>query len=109
MHARRCLLRSLQRLQYGHTDGFGLPGAIQKAALPSVLVSAKCDTPASKRQVDPNEIERKARRSITGISTLQTTEGNVEDHKRAISIILRSILFGSAGKCDPAAILYEFC
>ncbi|EMC95338.1 hypothetical protein BAUCODRAFT_578020 [Baudoinia panamericana UAMH 10762] len=71
--------------------------AINRAELPSVLVSSKCDTPAGKRELDPAFIERKARASISGISTLQTSEESQESNKRAISMILKAIVLGIPG------------
>ena len=81
--------------------------AIRKASLPSVLISAKCDTPIEERQVDPVMIEQKARRSISGISTLQTTRRSVDEQKHAIFTILKAVVLGNAGTyrnaCDPGS------
>lgn len=75
--------------------------AIKNSALPSVLVSCKCDTPTAERELDPIIIEQKARRSISGISTLQTSENGEGSHKQAISMLLRAIIIGSPGMlCD---------
>ncbi|KAK5119278.1 hypothetical protein LTR85_007634 [Meristemomyces frigidus] len=70
--------------------------AIKNSALPSVLVSSKCDTPSGERELDPLVIEQQARRSISGISTLQTSETGDGAHKLAISMILRAIILGNS-------------
>ena len=62
-----------------------------------MLISCKCDTPAAKRELDPTVIEQKARRSITGIGTLQTSEASQESHRKAMSMILQQIIFGEPG------------
>jgi len=62
-----------------------------------MLVSCKCDTPAAKRELDPTVIEKTARRSISGIGTLQTSEGSQESHRQAMSMILHQIIFGEPG------------
>ncbi|TKA39847.1 hypothetical protein B0A54_10197 [Friedmanniomyces endolithicus] len=65
--------------------------AIHKACLPTVLISSKCD---GERQLDPAMIEQKARRSISGIGTLQTNGQGVESQKRAIFMILKAVILG---------------
>ncbi|KAK6396086.1 hypothetical protein LTR65_010196 [Meristemomyces frigidus] len=57
--------------------------AIKNSALPSVLVSSKCDTPAGERELDPLIIEQKARRSISGIISPRSPSGR--GHTRASS------------------------
>jgi len=79
------------------TDCSASTGAIRKAELPSALVSCKCDTPPADREVDPSAIEQKARKSVSGLSTFQTSEANLDSHKRAIASILRSVVFGDPG------------
>ncbi|KAF2768205.1 ras GEF [Teratosphaeria nubilosa] len=70
--------------------------AFRKSSLPSILISAKCDTPRSNRELDPTVIERKARGSISGLDTIQLSETGAENHRQALSMILQSIL-GNAG------------
>lgn len=72
-------------------------GATNKAALPSLLIACKCDKSDAEREVDPTDVELKARRSINGLSTLQTSRQSADNHKRALSMMLKSIIFGSAG------------
>lgn len=57
-------------------------------------MSSKCDTPLDERKLDPVMIEQKARRSISGLSTLQTSHADQDSHRRAVSTILRAIVFG---------------
>ncbi|KAK0257088.1 hypothetical protein LTS09_007993 [Friedmanniomyces endolithicus] len=65
--------------------------AIHKASLPTMLISSKCD---GERQLDPAMIEQKARRSISGIGTLQTSGHSVDSQKRAIFMILKAVILG---------------
>ncbi|KAI7006312.1 ras GEF, partial [Hortaea werneckii] len=69
--------------------------AIRKASIPSLLVSAKCDTPTADRELDPSMVEQKARRSINGVGTLQSSHSSIDEHKKAMSVLLRNIIFGT--------------
>ncbi|KAI7154404.1 ras GEF [Hortaea werneckii] len=69
--------------------------AIRKACIPSLLVSAKCDTPTADRELDPSMVEQKARRSINGVGTLQSSHSSIDEHKKAMSVLLRNIIFGT--------------
>ncbi|KAI7589764.1 ras GEF [Hortaea werneckii] len=69
--------------------------AIRKASIPSLLVSAKCDTPTADRELDPSMVEQKARRSINGVGTLQSSHSSIDEHKKAMSVLLRNIIFGA--------------
>ncbi|KAI7353892.1 ras GEF [Hortaea werneckii] len=69
--------------------------AIRKASIPSLLVSAKCDTPTADRELDPSMVEQKARRSINGVGTLQSSRSSINEHKKAMSVLLRNIIFGT--------------
>ncbi|KAI6805872.1 ras GEF, partial [Hortaea werneckii] len=69
--------------------------AIRKASIPSLLVSAKCDTPTADRELDPSMVEQKARRSINGVGTLQSSRSSIDEHKKAMSVLLRNIIFGT--------------
>lgn len=71
--------------------------AIRKASIPSLLVSAKCDTPTADRELDPSMVEQKARRSINGVGTLQSSQSSIDEHKKAMSVLLRNIIFGTQG------------
>ena len=73
---------------------FAQTAAIRKSNLPSLLVSAKCDTPVKERELDPTIIEQKARRSISGVDTLQTSLAGPDNHLQAMHVILRAIIFG---------------
>ncbi|KAK3681546.1 hypothetical protein LTR37_020854 [Vermiconidia calcicola] len=66
--------------------------AINKAGLPSVLISCKCDAPAAECEVDPFQFEDRAKRSIRSLHTLQASAIHPETHKRGLSMILRAIL-----------------
>ncbi|KAK3675063.1 hypothetical protein LTR78_004997 [Recurvomyces mirabilis] len=82
----------------------GVLNAIRRASLPSVLISAKCDTPPSEREVDPMSIERNALRSFGGISVLQTSENSLESHKSAMATILKSIILGMPGDTNRTSL-----
>ncbi|KAI7528042.1 ras GEF, partial [Hortaea werneckii] len=69
--------------------------AIRKASIPSLLVSAKCDMPTADRELDPSMVEQKARRSINGVGTLQSSRSSIDEHKKAMSVLLRNIIFGT--------------
>ncbi|KAK5175027.1 uncharacterized protein LTR77_000163 [Saxophila tyrrhenica] len=66
--------------------------AINKTGIPSVLVSCKCDASPEEAEVDPADVENRARRSLKVVDTLQTSASTPETHKRGLSMILRAIL-----------------
>src|SRR5205085_149872 len=71
--------------------------AINKSGIPSVLVSCKCDASPEEMEVDPADVEHKARRSLKVVDTLQASAGTPETHKRGLSMILRAILSAPPG------------
>ncbi|KAK3106794.1 hypothetical protein LTR53_018055, partial [Teratosphaeriaceae sp. CCFEE 6253] len=77
--------------------------AIRKASLPSVLISTNSDTPVAERELDPTMIEQNARRSISGIGTLQVTRRSLDEQKRAIFMILKQIIQGLPGDKDRSS------
>ena len=72
--------------------------AIQKAAIPSVLVSCKCDTHPAERQVDPTGIELKARQAVKTLQTLQASAGHPETYKRGLAMLVKSVVHGEAAQ-----------
>ncbi|KAF2172529.1 hypothetical protein M409DRAFT_63188 [Zasmidium cellare ATCC 36951] len=66
--------------------------AITKASLPTILVSCKCDTPPSERELDPEQVEKRAKDAIASLGTLQISEIRPESHKRGIFMILNNII-----------------
>lgn len=71
--------------------------AIANAAVPTLLLSGKCDTPQSEREIDPAQVEQNAKRAISSITTFQISR-DPETHRRGISVLLNSIVSGIAGK-----------
>lgn len=80
------------------------PDAIANAAVPTLLLSCKCDTPQSEREIDPAQVELNAKRAISSITTLQISR-DPESHKRGISVLLNSIVSGIAGNVPVTAYL----
>ncbi|WPH03401.1 Hypothetical protein R9X50_00628100 [Acrodontium crateriforme] len=72
--------------------------AVDKASLPSVLISCKCDTPLNHRQIDYTAIEQQAKRKIPTLRTLQTSETSPDSYSQAISLILRTIVAHSSAR-----------
>ncbi|KAH0544824.1 hypothetical protein FGG08_001053 [Glutinoglossum americanum] len=62
-----------------------------KAGLSSLLVSCKCDTSPSKRQIDPNVL-KKAGSTFGGVETFQTSASAPDSQKRSVFVVLRMIL-----------------
>lgn len=65
--------------------------ALSKVAVPTVLVSAKCDNPFKSWEVDQDTVEDFCI-SLHGVETFQTSASAPETHKRCISVILRNIM-----------------
>ena len=66
--------------------------AINKTGIPSVLISCKCDALPEETEVDPTEVEEKARRSLKVVDTLKVSAGTPETHRSGLLSILRAIL-----------------
>ncbi|KAG9771772.1 ras GEF, partial [Aureobasidium melanogenum] len=69
--------------------------ALEKASIPSLLVSNKCDR--DDRQLDPNNTEQRAKAILRSLHTLQSSTSHVDSHTRGIASLLRAV----SGK-DPA-------
>ena len=72
--------------------------AIGKAGIPLVLVSCKCDAGPEDVELDPCDVEQRARRVLKSLNTIQTSAGTPETHKRGLSMILRDILSPCQGE-----------
>lgn len=70
--------------------------ALSNDAVPTILVSTKCDNPAESWEVDQDEIERFCS-TMQGLETFQTCASAPETHKRCISVLLRNIMLGRLG------------
>lgn len=68
----------------------GLLEALSKDALPTVLVSAKCDNPFKLWEVDLEKVESFC--NSVKIEVFKTSASAPETHKRCISVILRNIM-----------------
>ena len=73
-------------------------GAVEKAGIPSLLISCKCDSRPEERDVDPREIELKAKHRLKHLHTLQTSAVSPETNRRGITMILRAIMSSTPGK-----------
>jgi GTPase SAR1 family protein len=71
--------------------------ALEKASIPSVLVSNKCDR--SDRQLDPNNIEQRAKAVLRSLNTLQSSTSHVGSHSKGISSLLQAV----SGKSHPSS------
>ncbi|KAK2756203.1 hypothetical protein FQN54_005611 [Arachnomyces sp. PD_36] len=72
----------------------GFPGilnALQKSALPFVVVSCKNDSMLRSDNPDPSMVEQ-TKRVLRAVNVHQTAASSPESQKRCISIVLRSIL-----------------
>ncbi|KAF2460503.1 ras guanine nucleotide exchange factor domain-containing protein [Lineolata rhizophorae] len=68
--------------------------AMHQAPLPCILVSTKCDNHPAHREVDPSEIERRAKSFIDNVIARQTNEADPDTGKRCIFLLLRNIVSG---------------
>ena len=59
-------------------------------AVPTVLVSAKCDSPFNMWEVDQEKVEDFC--NTLDVESFQTSITAPETHKRCISVILRNIM-----------------
>lgn len=66
--------------------------AIHKTGIPSVLVSCKCDAPREEAEVDPDEVEEKARRTLKITDACKTSADTPETHRNGFLKILQAIL-----------------
>ncbi|KAH0225736.1 ras GEF, partial [Aureobasidium melanogenum] len=69
--------------------------ALEKASIPSLLVSNKCDR--DDRQLDPNNTEQRAKAILRSLHTLQSSTSHVDSHTRGIASLLRAV----SGKSLP--------
>ena len=64
--------------------------ALVNEAVPTVLVSAKCDNPFKSWEVDQEKVENFC--NTLNVESFQTSISAPETHKRCISVILRNIM-----------------
>lgn len=74
--------------------------ALSKDDIPTVLVSAKSDSPCGSWEVDHNMLEELCS-TVTGIECFPVSLSAPETHKRCISIILRNIMVKRRGELLP--------
>lgn len=65
--------------------------ALSKGAVPTVLVSTKCDNPSRSWEVDPGVVESLCS-TFRGLEAFQTSASASETHKRCISVLLRNVM-----------------
>ncbi|THY32588.1 ras GEF [Aureobasidium pullulans] len=71
--------------------------ALEKSSVPSVLVSNKCDIDKTYRQLDPNNIEQRAKAILRSLDTLQSSISHVDSHAKGIASLLQAV----SGKSHP--------
>lgn len=71
--------------------------SLSNAAIPTILISSKCDNNRKAWQIDQRMIERTCS-TIGGIESFQTSASSPETHKRCVSIVLRKVLSARDGK-----------
>lgn len=74
--------------------------ALSKDGVPTVLVSAKSDSPRGSWEVDHDMVEELCN-TVTGIESFPVSLSAPETHKRCISIILRNIVEERRGELLP--------
>ncbi|CAD0084426.1 unnamed protein product [Aureobasidium vineae] len=75
--------------------------ALEKASIPSLLVSNKCDCDRDYRQLDPNNIEQRAKAILRSLTTLQSSTSHVDTHAQGLASLLQAV----NGKSHPAHAL----
>lgn len=75
--------------------------ALSKDGIPTVLVSAKSDSPRGSWEVDRDMVEELCG-TVTGIESYPVSLSAPETHKRCISIILRYIMVKKRGELLPS-------
>ncbi|KAI9777345.1 MAG: hypothetical protein M1839_008953 [Geoglossum umbratile] len=68
-----------------------LLNSLARAGLSSLLVSCKCDTSPSKRQIDPIVL-KKAGSTFGGVETFQTSASAPDSQKRSVFVVLRMVI-----------------
>ena len=71
-------------------------GAIDKAGIPSLLISCKCDAPPEERDVNPRTVELAAKRNVKDLETLRVSSTDPDSHRQGVSMILKAIVSGIA-------------
>lgn len=75
--------------------------ALSKHEIPTVLVSAKSDSPPASWEVDHDMLEELCS-TITNVEPFSVSLSKPETHKRCISIILRKIMVKKRGELLPS-------
>ena len=70
---------------------------LSNSAIPTILISSKCDNNRKAWQIDQRMIERTCS-TISGIELFQTSASSPETHKRCVSIVLRKVLSARHGE-----------
>ena len=78
-------------------DAFSPLDAFSRAAIPTILVSSKCDKPTDSWEVDIGKIQAFCQK-FEGVELFQTSANSPETHKRCVSVILRHITTDRYGK-----------
>lgn len=79
--------------------------ACSNIAIPTVLISSKCDNPRKAWQIDQRMIEGLCN-TMDGVESFQTSANSPETHKRCVSVILRKIMSERAGEPEISPSLW---
>jgi len=74
------------------------PDAIDKASVPSLLVSCKCDIDPSERQLDPSRVEQRAKSVRRKINTLQISDTSTSTQVEAVVNMVRAVCSANGGE-----------
>ena len=81
--------------------------SLSNAAVPTILVSTKCDNPPTRWEVDHEAVEIVCNK-FEGTESFQTSASAPETHKRCISVILKNIALKRSGKPVISNILFAY-
>ena len=70
--------------------------ALSNEAIPTLLVSTKCDNPSKLWEVDQDMVEGLCS-DLHDLEIFQTSASAPETHKRCISVLLRNIMLNQHG------------
>ncbi|GAB7322496.1 hypothetical protein MBLNU13_g03429t1 [Cladosporium sp. NU13] len=68
------------------------------AALPSVLISCKCDTAPAERELDPVGVEASAKRAVKSLRAVQTSLASPETFKMGLATLVKAVVTGDTSQ-----------
>lgn len=79
--------------------------ASSNIAIPTVLISSKCDNPRKAWQINQHMVEGICK-TVDGVESFQISVNSPETHKRCVSVILRKIMSERAGEPERSPSLW---